>query len=64
MKIIKNKQSAAMKTLTINLTEEAYHAIRQAIETNQGKSCSVTDWIETEFNENTDVMIEMLLADY
>ena len=55
-----------MRTLTINLTEEAYQAIREAIAQHDdlASSHSVTSWLETELNDNTETIIEMLLEDY
>lgn len=52
-----------MRTLTINLTEEAYQAIRKALAEHDGAP-TVTEWLETELNDNTDVIIEMLLEDF
>jgi hypothetical protein len=53
-----------MRTLTINLTEEAYQALREALaELSLSSKHSVTTWLETELNDNTDVIIEMLLSD-
>ena len=53
-----------MKTLTINLTEKAYHAIREALQEQTGEEHTVTEWLESELNDNTDVIIEMLLEDF
>ena len=54
-----------MRTLTINLTEEAYQALRGAIAEldSLASKHSVTTWLETELNDNTDVIIEMLLSE-
>ena len=54
-----------MRTLTINLTEEAYQAIRAALtEHEAGERHSVSTWIESELNDNTETIIEMLLEDF
>jgi len=52
-----------MKTLTINLTEEAYQALRTALEQTD-RPQTVTEWLETELNDNTEPLIEMLLGDF
>lgn len=53
-----------MKTLTINLTEKAYLAIRKALKKQTDEEYTVTEWLESELNDNTDVIIEMLLEDF
>lgn len=53
-----------MRTLTINLTEEAYQAIRTALVEQTDGEHSVTSWLESELNDNTEVIIEMLLEDF
>lgn len=54
-----------MRTLTINLTEEAYQAIRSALEEHvEGERHSVSTWLETELNDNTETIVEMLLEDF
>lgn len=54
-----------MRTLTINLTEEAYQTLRAALaEQEEGERQSVSSWLETELNDNTEVIVEMLLEDY
>ena len=52
-----------MRTLTINLTEEAYQAIREAL-AEHDDAPTVTTWLETELNDNTETIIEMLLEDF
>lgn len=54
------------RTLTLNLTEEAYQAIREAIAQHDdlAREHSVTTWLESELNDNTETIIEMLLSDY
>jgi hypothetical protein len=51
-----------MKTLTLNLTEDAYHAVREALA--EHGNFTVTTWLEHELNENTEAIIEMLLVDF
>ena len=57
-----------MRTLTINLTEEAYQAIREALQENlqctEEPAATVTEWLEMELNENTEAVVEMLLGDF
>lgn len=54
-----------MRTLTINLTEEAYQVIRSALEEHvEGERHSVSSWLETELNDNTETIVEMLLGDF
>ena len=52
-----------MRILTINLTDEAYQALRSALEQTD-RPQTVTEWIETELNDNTEVIIEMLQEDF
>lgn len=56
--------TSIMKTLTINLTDEAYQAIREALQKNLQCTATVTGWLEMELNENTEAVIEMLLGDF
>lgn len=57
-----------MKTLTINVSDEAYQTIRTALRENLQCSeepvATVSEWLEMELNENTEAVIEMLLGDY
>ena len=53
-----------MRTLTINLTDEAYQAIREALQEHIECTATVTGWLEMELNENTEAVIEMLLGDF
>ena len=55
-----------MRSLTIELTDEAYTAICEAIarQTDAVTAYTVTFWLENELNNNTDAIIEMLLSDF
>lgn len=54
-----------MRTLTISLNEDAYQAIRDAVRNHPTiNEHSVTNWLEKELNDNTEVIIEMLLTDH
>lgn len=53
-----------MKTITIQLRTAAYQALADAIQANpelKRRDLTVLEWIEEELNNNTDVIIEMLL---
>jgi hypothetical protein len=57
-----------MKKLTLELTDEAYEELQEAVqamcEDLDEKPLSVKTWLQTELNENTEVIVEMLLSDY
>jgi hypothetical protein len=55
-----------MRTLTLNLTEEAYQTLKAALTEHDDLAVqySVSTWLESELNANADVIVEMLLGDY
>lgn len=57
-----------MKKLTLELTDEAYEELQEAVqamcEDLDEKPMSVKTWLQNELNENTEVIVEMLLSDY
>lgn len=57
-----------MKKLTLELTDEAYEELQEAVqamcEDLDEKPMDVKTWLQNELNENTEVIVEMLLSDY
>lgn len=55
-----------MHAITIELTDEAYESLKEALVEHEEYAAehSVRSWIEHELNDNTDAIIEMLLSDF
>jgi len=55
-----------MKKLTIELSDDAYQKLREAVEeyAAAGEELTVREWLEHELNNNCKAIIEMLLSDY
>jgi len=56
-----------MKKLTIELSDDAYQKLREAVEEYadaMDEELTVREWLEHELNNNCEAIIEMLLSDY
>lgn len=55
-----------MRIIQIELSEQAYQRIYDALAEHDdvAEKHSVRSWIEHELNNNTDVVVEMLLSDH
>ena len=54
-----------MRAITINIKDEAYEAFKQALEEHSvEEEHTVRSWLESELNDNTETIIEMLLSDF
>ena len=55
-----------MRIIQIELSEQAYNIIHEALSEHDeiAEKHSVRSWLEHELNNNTDVVVEMLLSDH
>lgn len=56
-----------MKKLTIELSDDSYQKLREAVEEYadaMDEELTVREWLQDELNNNTEVIVEMLLSDY
>ena len=55
-----------MRTIEIELSESSYSIIYKALSEHDdvAEEHSVQSWLEHELNNNTDVVVEMLLSDH
>lgn len=50
--------------LTVDITLAAFEKIQAHLDESSTDFSSVSEWLEHELNNNTDVIIEMLLGDF
>lgn len=56
-----------MKKLTIELSDDAYQQLKEAVEEYaeaMDEELTVREWLQDELNRNTEAIVEMLLTDY
>ena len=56
-----------MKKLTIELSDDAYQKLREAVDEYadaMDEELTVREWLQEELNNNTAAIVEMLLSDY